>query len=110
MTNKKPQNALDGVRDQIRAIPLENIATLAKGAFNNKEIIPLWFGEGDVKMPDFIGKAIYDAIQDGNTFYSHQNGIPEFRQVMADYLNGLNAKPVDMDQITVTSGGMQAIS
>lgn len=109
MLSSQPQMALDGVRNQIRSIPLENIAALAKSAFNNKEIIPLWFGEGDVTTPEFIGRAIYDAMLAGNTFYSHQNGIPEFRQIMADYLTGLNAAPVEMARITVTSGGMPAI-
>lgn len=101
--------ALEGAREAIRSIPLDNIASLAKQAFNNPDIIPLWFGEGDLKTPDFIGDAISAAIKDGQTFYAHQNGIPEFRQALADYLTGLNAKPVPMNRITVTSGGMPAI-
>ncbi len=109
MLNSQPPMALDGVRDQIKSIPLDNIAALAKSAFNNKDIIPLWFGEGDVTTPEFIGKAIYEALCAGNSFYSHQNGIPEFRQTMATYLTGLNVKPVEMERITITSGGMPAI-
>ncbi len=109
MSDKPQQPALDGTRDQVRAISLGNIANIAKDAFTNKEILPLWFGEGDIKTPDFIGKAIYEAMQAGQTFYSHQNGIPEFRQTLADYLTRLNVKPVTMDRITVTSGGMPAI-
>ncbi|VAV89209.1 Aspartate aminotransferase [hydrothermal vent metagenome] len=109
MSDQKHHLALEGARQQIRDISLDNIAALAKGAFDNDEIIPLWFGEGDVKTPDFIGDAIYQAIQDGKVFYSHQNGIPEFRGAMADYLTGLNEKPVGPERITVTSGGMPAI-
>lgn len=109
MSDTSQQSALDGVRDPVKAISLGNIANIAKDAFTNKDILPLWFGEGDIKTPDFIGKAIHEAMKAGQTFYSHQNGIPEFRQTLADYLTRLNVKPVAMDRITVTSGGMPAI-
>lgn len=109
MSTILPPNALLGVQDHIRNIPLDNIANIAKDAFTNKDIMPLWFGEGDIKTPDFIGAAITDAMQAGKGFYSHQNGIPELRQTLVNYLNGLNAIPLEMDRITVTSGGMPAI-
>lgn len=109
MSGKKTQAARDGAREKIKSIPLDNIANIAKQAFNNTDIIPLWFGEGDLPTPDFIGEAICVAIREGKGFYSHQNGIPEFRQTLADYLSGLNIKPVPMNRITVTSGGMPAI-
>lgn len=109
MPLKQTGLALDGARDLIRSIPLENIANIAKQAFDKTDIIPLWFGEGDLVTPDFIGDAICKALKEGETFYSHQNGIPEFRQTLADYLTGLNKKPVSPNRITVTSGGMMAI-
>ena len=109
MSVKQTVTALEGARDQIRSIPLGNIANIAKQAFNNTDIIPLWFGEGDLATPDFISDAICKALKEGKTFYSHQNGIPEFRQALADYLTKLNEKPVSLDRITVTSGGMPAI-
>ena len=46
-------------------------------------IIPLWFGEGDVPAPAFIGEAMARAIAAGHVFYTHQNGIPELRQALA---------------------------
>ena len=57
-----PPSALLGARDDIRRIPLENISTLARGAFGDPSIIPLWFGEGDVPAPAFIGEAMAGAI------------------------------------------------
>jgi aspartate aminotransferase len=101
--------ALSGAQAHIRRIPLENISTLAKGAFGDPSIIPLWFGEGDLKAPAFIGEALKAAIDAGHVFYTHQNGIPELRQALADYLTGLNARPVSPDRITVTQSGMNAI-
>src|ERR1700727_366137 len=101
--------ALSGIRADIRRIPLENISSLAKGALGDPSIIPLWFGEGDVPAPAFIGEAMSRAIAAGHVFYTHQNGIPELRQTLADYLTGLGEQPVSADRITVTFSGMNAI-
>jgi aspartate/methionine/tyrosine aminotransferase len=100
---------LSGVQDHILRIPLDNISTLAKGAFGDPSIIPLWFGEGDRPAPAFIGEAMKRAIDDGHVFYTHQNGIPELRGALADYLTGLNQQSVTPDRITVTFSGMNAI-
>src|SRR5579872_3813916 len=101
--------ALSGTRADIRRIPLENIAGLARGAFGDTSIIPLWFGEGDVPAPAFIGEAMSRAIAAGHVFYTHQNGIPELRQTLADYLTGLGRRPIAPERITVTFSGMNAI-
>lgn len=101
--------AVTGIRQQVSAIPLENISNIAKEAFGNTDILPLWFGEGDLPTPKFIADAAKQAIDEGHFFYSHQNGIPLFRETMANYLTGLNIKPVTADRITITSGGMPAI-
>jgi aspartate aminotransferase len=101
--------ALDGARAHIRDIPLENIAGLAKDRFGDTSVIPLWFGEGDVPAPAFIGEAMSRAIAAGHVFYTHQNGIPELRETLATYLSGLGARPVGPERITVTASGMNAI-
>jgi aspartate/methionine/tyrosine aminotransferase len=101
--------ALEGARAQIRGISLENIAGLAKDRFGDPSIIPLWFGEGDVAAPAFIGEAMARAIAEGHVFYTHQNGIPELRETLAAYLSGLGARPVGPERITVTASGMNAI-
>jgi aspartate/methionine/tyrosine aminotransferase len=102
-------NALSGVRADIRRIPLENIAGLAKDRFGDASIIPLWFGEGDVPAPAFIGEAMSRAVAAGHVFYTHQNGIPELRQTLADYLTGLGQRPIGPERVTVTFSGMNAI-
>ena len=102
-------DALFGARADIRRIPLENISSLARGGFGDQNIIPLWFGEGDVPAPAFIGEAMSRAIAAGHVFYTHQNGIPELRQALADYLTGLGQQPIGPERITVTFSGMNAI-
>lgn len=101
--------ALHDIRAQIAAIPLANIASIAKQAFDpTADIVPLWFGEGDVATPAFIGAAASAAIADGQTFYTHQNGTPRVRQTLADYYARLG-HDVGADRVTLTSGGMPAI-
>ena len=101
--------ALEGARALIREIPLENISSLARGRFGDPSIIPLWFGEGDVPAPAFVGEALARAVADGHVFYTHQNGIPELREALAGYLSGLGRKAVGPERITVTFSGMNAI-
>jgi len=101
--------ALDGARAQIRELSLENIASLAGGRLGDASVIPLWFGEGDVRTPPFIAEATQRAIAAGHVFYTHQNGVPELRQTLANYLTGLGARPIGPERITVTASGMNAI-
>jgi aspartate/methionine/tyrosine aminotransferase len=104
-----PALALAGVRQGVADIPLENISTLAKGRLGDPSVIPLWFGEGDVPAPAFIGEAMAKAVHDGHVFYTHQNGIPELRAALADYHSRLGAAPITADRITVTTSGMHAL-
>lgn len=101
--------ALSGARESLRRMSLENISTVAGPAIGDPNIIPLWFGEGDLATPAFVGEAMARAIQAGQTFYTFQNGVPELRQTLADYLSGLHQVPIQADRITVTGGGMAAI-
>jgi aspartate/methionine/tyrosine aminotransferase len=101
--------ALEGARAGIGRIPLENISSLAKGGLGDPDIIPLWFGEGDLPAPPFIGEAMARAVAAGHVFYTHQNGIPELRQALADYQTGLATRPIAPTRITVTTSGMHAI-
>jgi len=110
MTFDRTRAASHDIRARIAGMPLENIAGIAKQAFDkDSPIIPLWFGEGDLPTPAFIGEAATRGIRAGHTFYSHQNGIPELRQTLSDYYGSLHGRPVGADRITVTSGGMPAI-
>jgi aspartate/methionine/tyrosine aminotransferase len=101
--------ALNDVRADIGRIPLENISTLAKGALGDPDVIPLWFGEGDLAAPAFVGEAMAQAVRDGHVFYTAQNGISELRGALAEYHTRLGARHIGPGQITVTTSGMHAI-
>ena len=103
-------SAVDDIRTRIAGISLENISNIARQAFDpNSGILPLWFGEGDLATPAFVGEAMHDAVKAGKTFYSHQNGIAELREALCDYHNGLLGTAIAPDRITVSNGGMPAI-
>lgn len=83
-----------------------DVATLGRG---NPDVIPLWFGEGDLPTPRFICEAAERAMNAGETFYTWQRGIPELREALARYTSALYGIDCASDRITVTGSGMQAI-
>ncbi|MEM0907379.1 MAG: aminotransferase class I/II-fold pyridoxal phosphate-dependent enzyme, partial [Pseudomonadota bacterium] len=72
-------------------------------------LIPLWAGEGDVPTPRFIVEAAQRGLADGETFYTHQRGIPPLREALAAYYERQFARPFDPESFYVTGSGMQAI-
>ncbi|MEM8811361.1 MAG: pyridoxal phosphate-dependent aminotransferase [Pseudomonadota bacterium] len=112
MTSPEPvrtSSAFNAMRNAMQNLPVQNIAEIAEKGFGRSDIIPLWFGEGDLPTPAFIGDAASAALKAGHTFYTDQNGIPELREALSAYLTRLFAKPVGTNRITVTPGGMAAI-
>ena len=53
------------------------------------DVIPLWYGEPDQPTPEFIRNAAIESLNEGQTFYKPNLGIPALRQALADYTNGL---------------------
>ena len=100
---------LRAISPSVGRIPIEDIFSFAEGHELPKELIALWFGEGNLPTPDFIGDAVAKALKEGNTFYPPQNGIPTLRGSLSDYLTARHARPTTTGEVTVTSGAMQAI-
>ncbi len=99
-----------GLRPALKRLPIENISSIASGELGRADLIPLWFGEGDLPSPPFAAEAVARALAANQVFYTHQNGIPELREALATYLNGLHGTALGPDRITVTAGGMGAIT
>ncbi|MDP6473559.1 MAG: pyridoxal phosphate-dependent aminotransferase [Alphaproteobacteria bacterium] len=72
-------------------------------------VIPLWFGEGDEATPEFIKQAAVRALSEDKTFYVPNNGVPELRQAIAEYMSRLYGRPVAVERITATTSGMHGI-
>ena len=74
-----------------------------------EEIIHLEVGEPDFDTPECIKEAAIRAIREGKTHYTHSMGLPELREVIAEYYFGKYGVEVNPDQILVTSGTSPAM-
>jgi aspartate/methionine/tyrosine aminotransferase len=72
-------------------------------------LIPLWVGEGDLPTPAFICDAATRSLAAGETFYTHQRGIPELRDAIARYVGRVYGAAVGPERFNATIGGMQAL-
>jgi aspartate/methionine/tyrosine aminotransferase len=97
------------VRDAIRDLPGSRIAEISVLGMGDPEVIPLWYGEGDLPTPGFIGAAADTALKAGHTFYTYKAGLPELRATIAEYQEGLYGRPIGSDRVMVTSSGMTAL-
>jgi len=97
------------LRPEASEAPESGIVEVFNYGRDRAGLIPLWVGEGDLPTPAFISEAAEAALKAGETFYTHQRGIPELRQALAGYHARLYGRPFDPDRFFVTSGGMPAI-
>jgi aspartate/methionine/tyrosine aminotransferase len=98
------------LRPEIESLETSGIAQVFALGFGRDDLIPLWVGEGDLPTPAFIADAASAALAAGHTFYTHKRGLPELRQALTDYTNGLYGSAVEFEQVSVTSSGMNAIT
>ncbi|HEX5779429.1 MAG TPA: pyridoxal phosphate-dependent aminotransferase [Xanthobacteraceae bacterium] len=88
---------------------VSGIVEAMKHGFGREGMIPLWAGEGDLPTPDFICEAAAQSLKAGETFYTHQRGIPELREALAAYHTRLYGVANDPERYYVVASGMQAI-
>lgn len=96
-------------RPAIEALPNSLISDLALYGRARGDVIPLWFGEGDVPTPAFIADASDRAVRDGHVFYTYCRGMPELREALARYHERVYGVRLGTDRITVHGSGMTAI-
>jgi aspartate/methionine/tyrosine aminotransferase len=95
-------------RPAIQALRASKIREVANAGIGRADIAAFWFGEPDEVTPQFIRQAAIDALNAGDTFYTHNLGIPELRAAIAAYITRLH-RPTAPDQIAVTNSGMSAL-
>jgi len=71
-------------------------------------MINLGAGDPDFNQPEFINKAVYDAMRAGYTHYAF-GGDPEFKEAIADYYKKYGVTVDPETQVQIESGGSQAI-
>jgi aspartate/methionine/tyrosine aminotransferase len=88
------------------------IRQVANAGMGRSDVLKFWFGESDEVTPAFIRDAAAASLQQGETFYAHNLGLPELREAIARYGAGLRtegAAPIGAERIAVTSGGVNAL-
>ena len=96
------------MRKAIQDLAESQIREVANAGIGRDDVLPFWFGESDEVTPAFIREAAIASLQRGETFYSHNLGLPELREAIAGYMSELHG-PVAADRIAVTSGGVNAL-
>jgi len=102
-----PTHAVEA-HPNVRAIASSMIREVANSGLGRRDVVPFWFGEPDEVTPEYIRQAATEALARGETFYTHNFGIPPLREAIAAYASRLHG-PVPMESIIVTNSGMSAI-
>ena len=95
-------------RAPVRALAASKIRELVNEGLGNPDVLPFWVGEPDEPTPDFIRRAGIESISAGETYYSHNLGIPELREALAAYLTRLH-RPTAAGEVAATSAGVNAL-
>jgi aspartate/methionine/tyrosine aminotransferase len=96
------------MRQIIQNLEESKIREVANAGMGRADVLAFWFGESDEVTPEFIRQAAVDSIQRGETFYTHNLGLPELRSAISDYMGDLHG-PIAFDRLAVTSGGVNAL-
>jgi aspartate/methionine/tyrosine aminotransferase len=70
-----------------------------------QSIVKLHIGAPDFRTPEFIVEAGRKALADGFHGYTPAKGLPQVREVVADYCNTFHKGQVHPDQVLIVPGG-----
>lgn len=76
-----------------------------------KDVVELTVGEPDFDTPEFISEAGIQAIRDGKTRYTPAAGINPLRAAVAQDLQRLSTRDIDLDPqgVVISAGAKQAL-
>ncbi len=98
------------MRAEIASLPASKIREVANAGIGRDDVLAFWFGEGDEVTPEPIRAAAAASLARGETFYSHNLGLPELRDAIAGYAARLHPHAaIDAGRIAVTSSGVSAL-
>ena len=96
------------MRAAIHNLEASKIREVANAGMGRSDVLAFWFGEGDEVTQEPIRRAAIESLQQGETFYAHNLGLPELRDAVARYMSGLHPT-IDAGRIAITSGGVSAL-
>ena len=88
------------------------IRQVANAGMGRSDVLKFWFGESDEVTPQFIRDAAAASLQQGETFYAQNLGLPELREAISGYaqvIRAHGASKIGANRIAVTSGGVNAL-
>lgn len=94
------------VMDEIRHNPGADIIRYGRRVPN---VLALGTGETDIRTPEFITRAVSDALAAGHTFYGPVLGRTDLRQAIAEYYKTIYGVTLSLDRVIVTASGTSAI-
>ncbi len=96
------------MRSIIQSLEESKIREVANAGLGREGVLSFWFGESDKVTPEFIRQAAIDSLQAGDTFYSHNLGLLDLREAVAQYASSLH-QPISVDRVGITAGGVNAL-
>ncbi|HVZ42936.1 MAG TPA: pyridoxal phosphate-dependent aminotransferase [Ramlibacter sp.] len=96
------------MRTAIQNLEESKIREVANAGMGRGDVLAFWFGESDEQTAEFIREAAIESLRRGETFYTHNLGLPELREAVAAYTAKLHGG-VDPQRIAITSGGVNAL-
>jgi aspartate/methionine/tyrosine aminotransferase len=100
------------MREVIKNLEASRIREVANAGLGRDDVLKFWFGESDEVTPALIREEAVRSLQAGDTFYSHNLGLPELRQALGRYTHGLHpgqSAQAWADRTVVTSGGVNGL-
>jgi aspartate/methionine/tyrosine aminotransferase len=97
------------MRQAIQQLQASKIRELANAGLGRSDVLAFWFGESDEVTPDFIRQAAIDSLHSGETFYAHNLGLPELRELISTEMVKRHGVDIGSERIAVTSGGVNAL-
>ncbi|MDE2184504.1 MAG: pyridoxal phosphate-dependent aminotransferase [Alphaproteobacteria bacterium] len=100
---------MTAIRKDVLNLEPNGIGKVSMSVLGQKDIIPLWFGEGDLVTPKFIRDAAIQALQDGKTFYNNPRGMFELRKAVAAFHKRTVGADVAVERISLPGAATLAV-
>jgi aspartate/methionine/tyrosine aminotransferase len=97
-------------RDEVERQERSGIGKIAILGLDDPEVLPLWFGEGNVPTDPVIREAAKAALDEGQTFYNHPRGRLGLRTALKRYLDQLYGLDLEPDRLHLPGSTMLCVT